>query len=866
TRALYPRDLSLVQLFEAQAMRAADAVALACDDKQLTYAELDERADRVAHYLRAHGVSAGSTVGICVSRSLEWPVAVLAVLKAGATYLAIDPEDSAEHRARVAAAVKAAAVIFRGVQPLTDADRAMNPIDLDAALAANSSAGKLKQSEPLDAGRAACLQLPAVGSDLSRPLPVSHRALANLVFSLAKRPGIGERDVLVATSAASHERAPMELFLALLTGARLVIAPDKDLANGRRLLHLLQRVGATFMYALPALWGKLLEAGWIGYPTLKMICPVNELRPGLFEKLTSIGGEIWTAYGHPGATATSSVMRVRSKSDLALLGEPVANTALYVLDSHLQVVPVGASGEVFIGGDGLAENAGESMSDPAGGSSAIKLLRTGDIGRIKADGQVEYLGRDDDQFGFRGRRVDPASIEALLRAEPGVADAALVHAYEAAGEETLTAYVVPSAGQKSGADALPALLRTNLARCLPRYLVPSAVVLRGSIPRTIAGTIDYRALTVVKAPTRSKDTSPAAEGIEKELTKIWTSMLGRESVEVTDNFFELGGHSLLAARMLAQVERAVGRRIKLATLFAAPTIRELANVLSHADMREFDFRQVVKIQSHGARPPLIGINNTGIYYGLAKRLGADQPVISLQLFDPSVPTATLPDTLEGIAAGYVSLIRRVQPQGPYELMGWCAAGALAFEISRQLEEQHHAVSHVFLIDSWVPRYFERLPKLRGTVGDYSLRWQFVVDDWRKYRRGEQTLSAFFENRVFVKKIRSTLSRSHKVSDAPSQAQASDLETYDAWLLGYLQKLTRVYEPKKVSARLIIIRSKEEPTGWFFKEDAGWRTFSTQTADVVYVDGNHFTMFAEPGVVQLASHIAAALTATQAATR
>jgi thioesterase domain-containing protein len=289
-------------------------------------------------------------------------------------------------------------------------------------------------------------------------------------------------------------------------------------------------------------------------------------------------------------------------------------------------------------------------------------------------------------------------------------------------------------------------------------------------------------------------------------------------------------------------------------------------VLSHADTREFDFRQVVKIQPHGTRPPLIGINNTGIYYGLAKCLGADQPVISLQLFDPSVPTATLPDSLEGIAAGYVSLIRRVQPQGPYELMGWCAAGALAFEISRQLEEQHQAVSHVFLIDSWVPRYFERLPALRGFVGDYSLRWQFVADDWRKYRRGKQSLSEFFENRVLVKNLRRWLNRSREVPVAASQSDASNLETYDAWLLGYLQKLTRVYEPKKVSTRLTIIRSTKEPTGWFFKEDAGWRDFSAQPADVVYVEGNHFTMFAEPGVVQLAAHIGAAIAAPGTAAR
>jgi thioesterase domain-containing protein len=225
-----------------------------------------------------------------------------------------------------------------------------------------------------------------------------------------------------------------------------------------------------------------------------------------------------------------------------------------------------------------------------------------------------------------------------------------------------------------------------------------------------------------------------------------------------------------------------------------------------------------------------------------------------------VPTATLPDSLEGIAAGYVSLIRRVQPQGPYELMGWCVAGALSFEIARQLEEQHHEVANLFLIDSWVPRYFERQSKWLGIVGDYSLRWQQVAEDWQRFRRGQQTLSKFFANRETVKKIKALFEHPRIKFEEAARPRDSGLETYDTWLLGYLQKLTRNYEPKKIGAGLTIIRSREEPTGWFFKEDAGWRGYTSKSATVVYVDGNHYTMFADPGVTQLASHIASALDA------
>src|SRR5581483_7775860 len=218
------------------------------------------------------------------------------------------------------------------------------------------------------------------------------------------------------------------------------------------------------------------------------------------------------------------------------------------------------------------------------------------------------------------------------------------------------------------------------------------------------------------------------------------------------HFFELGGHSLLAARMLARVEARFGRRVTLASLFRAPTIRGLAKLL-RSDARDFDFRQMVKLQADGSNIPLIAINNTGVYYLLAKRLGPNQPVTSLQVFDPAAKHANLPQTLEEIATEYVNLIRRVHPTGPYVLAGWCVAGALAFEIARQLSAARQRVSNVFLIDSWAPGYFARLPLLRRLIGNYSLRWQLAHADWLRFRSGQQTFAHFMEQRGSVQKVR-----------------------------------------------------------------------------------------------------------------
>jgi thioesterase domain-containing protein len=350
--------------------------------------------------------------------------------------------------------------------------------------------------------------------------------------------------------------------------------------------------------------------------------------------------------------------------------------------------------------------------------------------------------------------------------------------------------------------------------------------------------------------------APIDQDMERELAAIWGELLGQPQVDPTANFFELGGHSLLAARMLARVEARFGRRVTLGSLFRAPSIRGLARLL-HSDARDFDFRQMVKLQADGANLPLIAINNTGVYYLLAKRMGPQQPVTSLQVFDPSAKHATLPGTLEQIAAEYVKLIRRVHPNGPYVLAGWCVAGALAFEIARQLTAANQEVRSLFLIDSWVPRYFARQPWLRRWIGHYSLRFQLALADWRRYISGQQTLADFMSQRVLVQRIRALRATNKGAAAQTARGEsgaAADPETYDKWLLEYLQATTGRYEPGKYSGRITLFRSTQEPTGLLFDPLAGWSAFA-QGVDLELVEGNHFTIFQDPGATQMAARMA-----------
>ncbi|MDB6082796.1 MAG: thioester reductase, partial [Gammaproteobacteria bacterium] len=403
TRTLYPRDLSLAKLFEVQALRAPDAVAVVCGDRQFTYAELGASADRMAEYLRQQGVVAGTRVGVCLSRSPEFPLCILAVIKAGAAFLVLDPAEPPERHQESITAAGVTAIIGQSY-PLAAALReTVRMIEAESALAFGGARNS-GATAVADADAPACFIVGSGTREAPSTIGLSHRNIANLVYSLAKRPGITDRDVLVSIAPPATDVAAVEMLLPLLTGARLVIAGDRDPQSGRSLLNLLQRSGATVMYGAASVWRGLLDAGWVGSPALKMLCTAPELNLSLVDQLAGMSGELWALYGHPEATVWSAVERLKPHHPATILGTPIANTSLYVLDAHRQLAPVGGTGELFIGGDGLAARRQPLVFEAPGTLGGVQLYPTGDLARLRADGQIEYLGRSDFRFFHHGRQ------------------------------------------------------------------------------------------------------------------------------------------------------------------------------------------------------------------------------------------------------------------------------------------------------------------------------------------------------------------------------------------------------------------------------------------------------------------------------
>ena len=870
------RRLTIGELFELQARRTPAACALVCGERALTYAELDAAANRLARELQYRGLAPHTRIVVSLDRSIELVVALLGVLKAGSTYVPLDPEYPQQRIQHVVSNAQPAAVLLRAPLEHRFADCALSTICMDALaqdLAAHSG-------EPLPAmatpDSAAYLIYTSGSTGVPKGVQVPHRAAVNLLQSMRVRPGIEPHDTLLAVTTISFDIAVLEIFLPLVSGARLVLATELESRDGAEVYRLLQQHGATFLQATPISWQLLLEAGWHGDPPLKMLCGGEAMTRKLAEQLLACGGELWNMYGPTETTVWSSASRVTSGTGPVLLGPPIANTQFYVLDEQLQVVPPGESGELFIGGDGVALGyfgaeeltAQRFLPDPFADLPQARFYRTGDVVRWReqsGEQSLEYLGRADDQVKLRGFRIELGEIEHTLLRHPEIAQAAAAVRPAPSGEPMLCAYVVPRAPAPAMLEeSLLAQLRASFAVHLPYYMHPTAIIGLASLPRTPNGKLDRKALPVptpniVSGSHLAHDDSTVRRATEKRLMALWKSVLGLERIDPNADFFALGGHSLLAARLLRQVEAEFGVRLTLAALLAVPSVAQQAQLLLQRDGRHYDFRREARLHATGSKAPLIAIHNTGVYYyNLAQLLGTDQPLTALQMFDPALPRSSFPATVAEIAAEYVQLIRQVQPSGPYQLLGWCVGGVMAVEIARQLRQQQQAVSFLCLIDAWAPGSNQRMSRTRAWLSQRSYRLQLVRADWRRVLLRRQSMREFLYHRVLIKRMLKLLGR------APAEPEPAGFENrhlstehYDRWLDTYLDEVAARYVPQPVDVANVLICNSRENRGWFLDPQMGWRGLFA-TVETAALEGDHFTVFQSQGLAAMAEKIATAL--------
>jgi amino acid adenylation domain-containing protein len=595
--AVFPLTLLLHELFERQADRTPEAVAVASGARLWTYRELEERSNRVAHRLRALGVGTESRVALCVDRSPEMLAGLLGILKAGGAYVPLDPEYPGERLAFMLEDAGVAAVLAG--DGLLDPPAGLRPPRValtpgDGELAAESAARPASGARPENL---AYVLYTSGSTGRPKGVQIPHRAVVNFLGSMQERLCLDGDDALLAVTSLSFDIAGLELFLPLAVGARVAIATREETQDGARLAAALRAAGATVLQATPATWRLLADSGWTAEDGLRGLCGGEALPRELASRLLRAGSPLWNVYGPTETTIWSGATRVSPGEGAVPIGGPLAATGLHVLDRWLQAAPAGVTGELHISGLGLArgylgrpeQTAERFVPAVWGGQPGERWYRTGDLVRYRPDGLLEFLGRADHQVKVRGFRIELGEIEGALAGHPAVRQA-IVHAVDdAGGGRLLAAYVVPAAPPdgEAAAGKWPAELRSFLRERLPPYMVPSAWVVLEAFPLTPNGKVDRRALP---RPEIGAAATPAGFELpwtptQEVLAGIWSEVLGDRRVGLREDFFAIGGHSLLGTQVISRVREALGVELPLRALFERPTVAGLAERID-AERRE----------------------------------------------------------------------------------------------------------------------------------------------------------------------------------------------------------------------------------------------------------------------------------------
>jgi amino acid adenylation domain-containing protein len=578
-------DRTLPDLFEQQARRTPDDVAVIFEQQQMTYSQLNCRANQLAHHLKELGVGPDVLVGLFVDRSANMLVALLGVLKAGGAYVPLDPifpqdrlaymvEDSGmtvlitHHDLREKLPTRRARIVYLDTdwqemakQPETAVTLPRpSPDSLAYVLYTSGSTGKPKGVE------------------------IPHSALVNFLLSMEREPGFTDADTVLAVTTLSFDIAGLELYLPLITGGKLVIASREDGNDPARLLERMRDSHCTVMQATPATWRALIDAGWKGSANLRVFCGGESLPRELAKELLPRCAELWNMYGPTETTVWSTICRIASADKPIPIGRPIANTQVFILDANRNLTPPGVVGELYIGGAGLARgyfHRGELTQQrfvPSPFNAQARLYRTGDLGRWLADGTLDCLGRVDSQVKIRGFRIELGEVESVLAQHRAVRQAAVIARQEGLDEKRLVAYVVAREGMAPNWGEI----RDFLGKQLPAYMVPNVFVKLEALPLTPNGKLDRRALPepeIGRAELQSFFVAPR-NAAEKAVAGLWAEILGLEQVGVYDSFFELGGHSLLAMRMASRIRDIFSVELALRDIFESPTVAGISQLIA----------------------------------------------------------------------------------------------------------------------------------------------------------------------------------------------------------------------------------------------------------------------------------------------
>lgn len=888
TAAPAPAGLLQDRVLEQAARRPHDLAVIA-PTQRLTYGDLARLSTHLGHRLRDLGARPNHLVAVVMEKGWEQVVAVLGILQAGGAYLPIDPNLPAERLNFLLEYGQVELVLTQswidekiawpeGVRRL-DVDR-LDPQDLYTT-----------PLEPIQTADDLAYVIFTSGSTgLPKGVMIDHRGALNTCVDVNERFAVGPDDRVLALSSLSFDLSVWDVFGLLAAGGAIVFPEAKLAREPEHWAELVRRERVTIWNTVPALMQMLTDHVanqpelWPGSLRLVMMSgdwiplhlPDEIKRQAPSARVVSLGGateaSIWSIL-YP-------IERIELEWKSVPYGRPMLNQTFHVLNDALEPCPVWVPGQLYIGGIGLAKgywrdarktNASFFVHPRTG----ERLYRTGDLGRYLPDGNIEFLGREDFQVKVQGFRIELGEIEVALIQHPAVKDAVVVAraGERIAGDRVLVGYVVPKDGSAvNGSD-----LRDFLKAKLPPYMVPAVIVALDRLPLTSNGKVDRKALPAPDLAASERDDAYQAPrtDLERELAAMWADVLGIDegatAISVHDNFFDLGGHSLLAVRLFTAIEKKLGKKLPLATLFQSPTIAELAKVLSPEIVAPGPkWTSLVPIQPNGTKPPFFCVHGIGggvlDYARLAELLGPDQPFYGLQSRQLAGVTASLL-SMEQMAAYYLEEVRAVQPLGPYYLGGYCYGGVVAYEMARQLQEAGQTVALVAMLEQAAPAY-RQVHWSFGFGGRFvrNLAWWFL--DCREVGpRG-------VKSRVLRYLRLSSDNVKHRLLGRSGKQQPLRLEDYlddvsdipeDRRQLILLQALAfRDYQPKPYDGHVVVYRTRSQPVFCSQDNDLSWGRLVQGRVKVCLLRGTHGTILMDPFVQDLAEKLRGSLAEAESA--
>lgn len=855
----YPKDKTLNILLEEQVSKTPDHIALRLGEESMTYKELNERANQLARLMITCGVRTGDNVGLLVLRSFDMIIGMYAILKAGAAYIPIDPDYPIGRQLYILSNSEIGLLLTDSSHPVTGLMPGRKSINISTAELNQYSTSNLDLA--IDSEQLAYIIYTSGSTGKPKGVMIEHHSVVNLISWVNQQFSIGTEDRLLFLTSMCFDLSVYDIFGILASGGSLVIAEQAQVSDINQLLWMLQHYEITFWDSVPTTLDYLvkeLELTNIDYRQFALrLCflsgdwiPLSlpDRVKHFFPKanVISLGGAteatVWSNY--------FVVEKIEPDWRSIPYGKPINNNFFYILDDQLKPVHQGVTGELFIGGVGVArgyandaeKTAAAFLPDPFSEGLVAQMYRTGDLGRMLPDMNMEFLGRKDNQVKIRGFRVELGEIEHVLNQSEHLENAIVLAKDDQQGKKELVAYVVPrpTFDKKTVISYLESLL--------PNYMIPLAWVEMQSLPLNINGKIDRKALLDMAICREANSSYAAPVSLpEKTMTTIWQQVFGMEKLGINDNFFELGGHSIMAMQIMSRFEKETGTAFPVTILFKNPTISSLMASIKKEGVAEREWKSLIPIKPTGNKMPLYIVHGDGLYVlsfkDLAKYVDDEQPLFGLQPPDLKEVNHTI-ETMSDIARHYVDEILEHNPNGPYAIAGYSFGGYIAVEMERHLTALGKEVKMLGILDTDAENCFYNKP-LR-TIFKRKIRRQLPKLLWMiKSFFKHPSITVNYQLNQFLKKLRETgyslgLIKKPKLDEVYTRIQLINQKHQAAF---------KAYHIIPFNNFVYLFKAKKRV---YFVDDfkyLGWKKYAKKGVKVFDVPGDHETMLHQPNVIE-----------------